>query len=301
MSQHIPGRIIGHIDPIEGAHSIALMIATDGVTFEVGNEVDVYLGHEERLTEAEWQRAGKPQAPADAQVLVPPHLYAEIEAELAMPTGAATGLLARVREYLRPEECGCREAVWTCGYGEAWWQYRRKPDGEHMGSSPGQPCAVCGRIMPPPPEGYVPASGERLTRGDWAAEYLRDLREEWTLAAGRAGERVRISLRRDGFTVARADNGGILSVADDPLDALRLVSRRTPDFAAMGADERRAWLRERGRLCVLDAIGGQIEARLLVARSFGGLIAEVAAADETAAILALCERVAALEAGGEDE
>ncbi len=74
----------------------------------------------------------------------------------------------------------------------------------------------------------------------------------------------------------------------------------TPDFEAMSADERKAWLRERGRLAVLDEIGGSAWARLLDHDKRGCPIATATAVDEPAALLALCEAVAVKERG-EDE
>lgn len=74
----------------------------------------------------------------------------------------------------------------------------------------------------------------------------------------------------------------------------------TPDFAAMSEQERKAWLRERGRLTVHDEIGGSAWARLLDHDKRGCPIATATAVDEPAALLALCEAVAVKERG-EDE
>jgi hypothetical protein len=74
----------------------------------------------------------------------------------------------------------------------------------------------------------------------------------------------------------------------------------TPDFEAMSADERKAWLDERGRRGVWQQCGGAWHAALNERNQLGRIAEVIGNADEDAALLALCERVAAKERG-EDE
>jgi hypothetical protein len=74
----------------------------------------------------------------------------------------------------------------------------------------------------------------------------------------------------------------------------------TPDFAGMSEQERKAWLDERGRRELWEWVHGKWHARLWERHAMNQLIIKVVAESEPAAILALCEAVAAKERG-EDE
>jgi hypothetical protein len=71
----------------------------------------------------------------------------------------------------------------------------------------------------------------------------------------------------------------------------------TPDFAAMSEQERKAWLDERGRRELWEWFHGKWYARLWERHAMNQLIIKVVAESEPAAILALCEAVAAKERG----
>ena len=93
---------------------------------------------------------------------------------------------------------------------------------------------------------------ELLTREAWLADYLRDLHEAWTIAAGLAGGgALRLSLGQWGFGVHRkGDDGAPLHAGDDPLEVLRAVEvlKPTPDFSAMVREELETWLEHKGAL-----------------------------------------------------
>lgn len=320
MSKHIPGRIIGHIDPIEGAHSIALMIATDGVTFEVGSEVDVYPGHEERLTEAEWLERSKPQASAElierARALRDQMGTAACEWAARLEDGdplteapavirdlerqahRVVNLLAAVeagdaRTPVPPEVLAALEKAAT-----GW-----HADGEDAPFECGTDLNAA--VLAALPH-LRPEAGERLTREE-AWQELREAIERMAAAHGdRPGNVIVEWSGREwiaAFEAGSKAEGGIACDPESPVAAcleLAEAAKPTSDFAGMTHEERKAWLRERGRLAVLDEIDGSTTARLRWHNEWSSLIAEANTADEPDALLALCEAVAVKERGNDE-
>jgi len=177
------------------------------------------------------------------------------------------------------------------------WQERRKPQVDAKLIERAREALARWAVV-----GMTP-DGERLFHA------LRDL-----LAAVEAGD-ARTPVPPELFKQAQRfadDSLGLrmpwMNIAMDRGDVIRALlphlrpeaAASTPDFAAMSEQERKAWLRERGRLTVHDEIGGSAWARLLDHDKRGCPIATATAVDEPAALLALCEAVAVKERG-EDE
>lgn len=148
---------------------------------------------------------------------------------------------------------------------------------------------------------HLRPEGERLTR----EECWQELREAWLAARKALPEIVFLEMDSLRNFKARSAATGAECFRPDPIAALRALAKaanpQSPDFAGMSEQERKAWLRERGRLEVLDETDGSTWARLLKHNERGCPIANATAADEPAALLALCERVAAKECGEDDE
>jgi hypothetical protein len=115
-------------------------------------------------------------------------------------------------------------------------------------------------------------------------------------------ERAREALARWAVVGMTPDGERLFHALRDLLAHLRPEAAKpsTPDFAAMSEQERKAWLDERGRRELWEWVHGKWHARLWERHAMNQLIIKVVAESEPAAILALCEAVAAKERG-EDE
>lgn len=115
-------------------------------------------------------------------------------------------------------------------------------------------------------------------------------------------ERGREALARWAVVGMAPDGERLFHALRDLLAHLRPEAAKppTPDFAGMSADERRAWLDERGRRSVRQAPDGLWSAALDEHKQTCTIAEVHDNADEPAALLALCERVAAKERGNDE-